>query len=137
MLSLDLLRQILDGIGYRDWSFDCGSFAGGPSWLRVIFTDQDRVTGRWSTQYGRRWVIEETATDSDVVRTAWLAVLTAEEHEARESFSHYGRAIFSPHLCVGYLRAASDEQARNQARDWTAPTPARHPDSHQPESSAD
>jgi hypothetical protein len=38
------------------------------------------------------------------VRTALKAVLTAEEHEARERFLFRGRAIFGPNIDVDGLR---------------------------------
>lgn len=47
--------------------------------------------------HGRKWLLSQHMTDSEVVQTALLAVLTAEEHEARERFRYKGQAIYGPH----------------------------------------
>jgi len=52
---------------------------------------------------GRWWRLSEHMTDSEVVQTAWLAVLTWVEHEAREAFTFDGVTVFDPHLDVHEL----------------------------------
>jgi hypothetical protein len=54
---------------------------------------------------GRRWPIDRQATAGEVVQTALKAVLTWEEHEARERFRWRGRSIFSPHQDLNALYA--------------------------------
>ena len=49
------------------------------------------------------------ATRSEVVQTALKCVLTSVEHEARESFTYRGRAIFGPHLDVDVLHSLLGE----------------------------
>jgi hypothetical protein len=43
------------------------------------------------------------------VQTALKAVLTAEEHEAREQFFYRGGAVFGPHINVDRLWTIADE----------------------------
>jgi hypothetical protein len=106
MLSLNDIKHILAEIRYKDWNFDV---IQGPNtaydWpsvspmLRVRFTDPE--TG--VTQKGRKWVLSYHMTKSEVVLTALKAVLTAEEHEARELFRYRGSKIFNPHINVDKL----------------------------------
>jgi hypothetical protein len=55
---------------------------------------------RWN---GRKWFLSNHMTRSEVVQTAFKAVLTAEEHEAREHFKYRGQSIFDPHYDVDKL----------------------------------
>ena len=41
--------------------------------------------------------------DGEIVQTAFKAVLTALEHEARENFTYRGHSIFDPHWDVEKL----------------------------------
>lgn len=46
---------------------------------------------------GRKFYISEHMVDSEIIQTALLAVLTFEEHEARENFLFDGRRPYGPH----------------------------------------
>ncbi len=52
---------------------------------------------------GRHWRLSEHMTDGELVQTAFKAIMTALEHEARERFTYKGKAIFGPHLDVDKL----------------------------------
>lgn len=54
-------------------------------------------------QSGRRWVLAPSMTKSEIVQTAFKAVLTFAEHEIREQFTYKGQAIFGPHFDVDQL----------------------------------
>lgn len=54
----------------------------------------------WS---GRKWRLSEHMTDGEVVQTAFLAVKTALEHEARERFTFDGVSVFDPHYDIHKL----------------------------------
>ena len=92
------LLAILDEINYRDWSFAVGVESRGFT-LQVQF----RAGTAGEEQRGRKWRISEHMTRSEVVQTALMAVLAAEEHEARERFLYRGEAIFFPHFDVDDL----------------------------------
>jgi len=72
------------------------------------------VTGeKWSWN-GRWWRLSPHMTDSEVVATAFKAVLTALEHEARESFKFKGQAVYDSHLSVHQLaQLSADRKARD------------------------
>lgn len=49
-------------------------------------------------QFARKWYISPYMTDSEIVRTAYLAVQQAEMHEVAERFTYCGSRIFDPHM---------------------------------------
>jgi len=93
VLSMYGLKQLLAEVSYRDWLFHVEQLGGG-FFLQVRFKAPDRPL------HGRKWYVSSFATESEIVQTALLAVLTAEEHEARERFLFCGLAIYGPHLCA-------------------------------------
>jgi hypothetical protein len=92
MITLEGLHAVLAEIKYRDWRFVVRSCGEG-FLLQVEFTDHAGDVWR-----GRKLYVSPHSTRSEVVQTALLAVLIAEEHEAREQFQYRGEAIFAPHF---------------------------------------
>lgn len=68
------------------------------SWLRV--KGEDREEGPWA---GRKWYLSPHMTDSEVVQTAFAAVMAAMEHEVREKFRFGNASPFNPHFHVDDL----------------------------------
>lgn len=87
------ILAILADISYKDWEF---RLAPDDSWMQIVF--RDPATGEM--QHCRKWRLSPHMTRSEVVQTALKAVLSAEEHEAREKFLYLGESIFSPHYDV-------------------------------------
>src|SRR5258708_5406117 len=52
---------------------------------------------------GRKWRLSTHMTKGEIVQTALLAVIQAQEHEIREHFLYKGKAIFGPHYDVDVL----------------------------------
>jgi hypothetical protein len=63
------------------------------------------VSGAPKPWSGRKWRLSVHMTDGEIVQTAWLAVVTALEHEAREQFKYKGEAVFDPHYDIDKLVA--------------------------------
>ncbi len=99
----DRFRAVLSKLTYKDWQFYLGIIDPSHFFLQVRFFE-DKVP-----HHGRKWLLSQFMTDSEVVQTALLAVLTAEEHEARERFKYNGQAIYGPHQ-------NADDLARYPAR---------------------
>ena len=98
-MNVGKVRTILDRIRYKHWHFHVGD-----GWLQVRFSNEDaEIPGGRYVQYGRKWRLSEHMTTSEIVQTALMAVLAAEEHEAREAFKYRGHAIFGPHLDIEAL----------------------------------
>ena len=108
-------RQILADISYRDWTFHVGR-DGERCYLQVRFEELDPETGRVEPWGGRKWFLSPHMTRSEVVQTALKAVLTAEEHEARERFRYRGRAIFGPHYDVDRLWELAGDRDHQDVR---------------------
>lgn len=72
-------------------------------YLQVRATSPCNVTGKPMEWGGRKWFLSPYMTKSEVVQTAFKAVLTAVEHETREQFTYRGQPIFDPHYDVDKL----------------------------------
>jgi hypothetical protein len=99
----EMLRATIDRLSYKDWTFRIEKDGIGLWFLQVRFQDEDVVTRAVKNHGSRKWRMSMHMTRSEIVQTALKAVLTAEEHEARERFLYVGRAIFGPHLNVDTL----------------------------------
>lgn len=94
------------------WGLETGSaligFGDGKTsvnyWLRVKAISPDNDTGLMAPWTGRKYVLSQRATISEIIQTALLAYLTALEHEAREQFTWRGVRVFDPHLDVRWAR---------------------------------
>jgi hypothetical protein len=60
-------------------------------------------TGKPLDWTGRKWRLSEHMSDGEVVQTAFKAVLTALEHEARELFTYRQVSVFDPHYDIEKL----------------------------------
>lgn len=113
MTRQDVVR-LLSHVTYKDWTFIVGETMER-LWLQVSFPAKEgEAEKEW---HGRKWLLSEHMTGSEVIQTALKAVLTAEEHEAREAFMFSGRAIFGPHISLNALwNAAPNLEERNENR---------------------
>jgi len=90
-MTEESIAALVAEIEYKDWSIRALPHHG-TLYLRVSFERGDQL------HVGRRWPLSLHMTKSEIVQTALLAVLTAEEHETREAFHFRGRAVFGPHF---------------------------------------
>lgn len=49
---------------------------------------------------GRKWMLSQHMTESEITYTAFNAIVAAEEHETRELFLYEGVAVCGPHASV-------------------------------------
>lgn len=106
--TLQEIESILANVAYK------------PGWqLRVIEKRSDVVLCQWVfaapdinngdanacavPQFCRKWFVSLYSTDSEVVRTAYLAVVQAEMHEVNENFTYKNARIFDPHTNLDAL----------------------------------
>jgi len=68
--------------------------------LQVTYNEADVDTGMIEQQYSRKWFVADDATESDVVDTAFAAVMRSYDHVVQEHFLYKGKRIFSPHFSV-------------------------------------
>jgi len=69
-------------------------------YLQVIYFEPDIDTGQVELQKSRKWVIELDASETDVVHTAFAAVMRSYDHVVQEHFTYKGKRIYSPHFSV-------------------------------------
>ena len=105
-MNREEMELILTHVTYKRWSFHVEE-RGDHLFLQCRWTEPDLVTGIVEVQHGRKWILSRHMTKSEVVTTAFKAVLTAEEHETREQFRYRGRMIFGPHFDVDTLHGAA------------------------------
>jgi len=117
-MTREEICDIIADVEYKDWSVKLGwSGADRDLYLQVVFQAPDTTTrGRPMVQKGRKWRLSRWMTRSEVVQTLLKAILTAEEHEARERFRYRGRAIFGPHLDVEALWESAGRQEKRRDR---------------------
>lgn len=95
---LDRFRGIIASVTYKDWLFHIGG-TEGHWYLQVRFPTTDVQRPNVVTeQHGRKWWLSSHMTESEILQTALMAVLAAEEHEARERFLVEGVAVAGPHF---------------------------------------
>lgn len=93
---------MLTKVQFKDWIFKIGDDEGR-MYLQVQFRAACSTTSEVMDWAGRKWFLSPYMTDSELIGTAFKAVMTAVEHEAREEFRYKGRAIFGPHIGVQAL----------------------------------
>lgn len=104
MLALKDMRAIVGEIAFDGWRFMVRKDRSRP-YLQVSACGRCNVTGGALDWTGRKWFLSPHMTRSEVVQTAFKAVMTAVEHETRERFAWRGRAIFGPHFDIDQLHA--------------------------------
>lgn len=97
-MTLEYLQSVLSRIKYKDVKFVCNDEPSETLWIQCQYPVIDQ--GKSRTAKGRRWVIESDWSDWQVSGTALKAVLTLEEHEAREQFLYNGVSVFYPHYDI-------------------------------------
>jgi hypothetical protein len=96
-LTLGDLNTMLGEINYKHHRFMVETTEGG-FFIRTRCEEPDIRNGEMAVQFGRRWFIPNNTSRGDVVRTAFKAIMTWEEHEVREYFLYRGQRIFDPHF---------------------------------------
>lgn len=113
MLNRNDIGLIVHQIEYKDWKFVIGaenSFAEQDLYLQIQFYAQDNSEHCKcipELQKCRKWRLSPYMTETEIVRTAWKAVLAAEEHEAGENFKYCSQTPFNPHISIDGLMEAS------------------------------
>lgn len=77
--------------------------------MQVAQRVRDVETDEWKEYRGRKWYISSHMCKSELVQTAFKAVMTFYEHEIRENFTYKGKRVFGPHFDVEELVAIADK----------------------------
>jgi hypothetical protein len=86
------------------WEWEIEELPMDKGWLvNTTFKRPDTDTGIMGTGRGRQEFIAKGATESGVVKTAWLLAELIVRHELMEAFRYRGVRIFDPHHTVEEL----------------------------------
>jgi len=118
LISLEMLKKIVSKIKYKDWTFHLDKMEKG-FYVQVRFNEADIRSGKIELQHGRKWYISPFVTEDEIVRTCFLAVLTASEHEIREQFSFENNLVFGPHIAVKSLVGVASKKVLRQVQEAT------------------
>lgn len=84
--------------------------------VNLTYERPDTFTGAIGIGRGREEIVREGATESFVVKTAWVLLHMLVTHELMEALTYRGRRLFNPHHTVDDLALAADAWSkRNQA----------------------
>jgi len=109
--NLMRLNKLLRNVKYKNHQFRVVSKPGLDGFLlQSRFSAPCQFQKSETMQAGRKWYLSPYMTRSEVIQTAFKAVLTAEEHEVRESFLFKGQAIFGPHIDVEWWAKAMNKK---------------------------
>lgn len=107
MLSTDQILAIVYDIKYLDWEIAVDLLDPNESdrlYLQVrVKNGIDNTNGAPYSWKGRKWALSHHMTETEIVKTALVAIKAAVEHEALENFKYKGVTIFDPHISVDDL----------------------------------
>jgi hypothetical protein len=89
-------------------------------YIQVVYEPSSTTCGKGTSWRGRKWYLSEHMLMDEVVKTAYLAIRTAVEHEVMEGFLISGHRVFDPHTPYDVLM---DAGMREVKREDGAPEP--------------
>jgi len=98
-MSFEQLNAILEKIRYKNWKLiaqiytDCYVI----KWVFLEKNVTDSYDNNLYEQHCRKWFISKHSTESEVIRSAYLAAIQAEMHECAEQFQFDNVRLFDPH----------------------------------------
>jgi len=123
------LRRIFDRISFApscvnmEWRWEIEELHTSPDgalkgWLvNTTFRRPDTETGVIGVGRGRQELIARGASESGVVKTAWLLAELIVRHELMEAFLYRGVRIFDPHHTVDELSMPHRARQEGSPRD--------------------
>lgn len=99
------IKAVTDAIRYPGGAFRVASAGANGYSIQFVrdLPNTHNAKAPATPQSGRKWLVSKWAVAGEVLQTAFMAVLTFEEHEVRENFRYKGRAVFGPHLTLTAL----------------------------------
>lgn len=120
MYTVQEIRDIVAKCSFEDWLIEV-RMDGTRPYLQVhVLNGKDSETGLPMEWTGRKWMLSPHMCKNEIITTAFKAVMTAMEHEVRESFRYKGAAIFNPHMDPDALVDFVSNRANIQERENVA-----------------
>jgi hypothetical protein len=116
------VQKIIDCIDLGEILYDRPTFKlmkkGNGFLLQLVYMEPD--TGGLTPpakgskpviQKARKWYVSPYSTDTEIVRTAYKAVMTSLEHRLGEHFRYNNQKVYSPHFSIITLETIAEEGA--------------------------
>lgn len=97
--TVEQIREIVEQVSFKDRTFLVAPLGHG-AYLQVQYWEKDIDTGIVALQKSRKWYISKFATETEIVETAFAAVMRSMAHVVKEHFTYQGRRVYSPHFDV-------------------------------------
>ena len=97
------LEALLEKVECGNFAFVLGVHKFVAPYLQIVFESKCNRTKITEVQYCRKWALQYTMTDTEVIRTAYLAAQQASLHEFNEQFKYKGVDIYNPHISIDAL----------------------------------
>ena len=109
MKTLKDIKKIIEDVNFKDWQIYVNKSHDSRMYLQIIFTAPCVTTKEMLEQKCRKWWLSPYMTETEIVGTAYKAVVAAMDHEVREHFTYKNRTIYNPHFEVNDLIKLSDK----------------------------
>lgn len=118
-MTLEQIGEIIQNTHYKGWQFEITELNDQQSILvkPVFRSNNHNEKGYMEQVEGRNWYLNCDMSESEIVKTLWLAVKTAEEHEMRKSFTYRGYRIFDPMININDLEEVAPTKKRKSSPD--------------------
>lgn len=114
VILISRMTQIIQDTDFMDYQFFTELTGAGEVTVRARYQEPDTYTNEPSEQLTRRWILNPSMTDSELVSTLFKCAITSMEHRTREAFQYKKARIYGPHFHVDDLvRLCIDEQREN------------------------
>lgn len=113
--TLESLEKIIAEIICGELDFVVREHGNAP-YLQIFLDAPDISTGEMEEQACRKWVLQFTMSNTEVVRTAYKAAEAAMIHELQEQFRYRGVRVYDPHLDVEQLVKFLDREGLQDMR---------------------
>jgi hypothetical protein len=113
--TLESLEEIIDEVICGEMNFIIKMHNDAP-YLQIFFDAPDVDTGEIEEQACRKWVLQLTMSNTEVVRTAYKAAEAVMIHELQEHFRYRGARVYDPHLDVEQLVKFLDREGLQDIR---------------------
>lgn len=118
MMTRQEMQETLGLIKHPNMKFELMFDDEYRGYLRVTAAVIDVLKLKATTQNGRWWRLSPNMVPSELVQTAFKAVLTWQEHEAREHFTYKGQKVLGPHLDLDLVaELLQEDELRESVRE--------------------
>lgn len=94
------VQGVLNHVSFPEYTFRIVFADDLAIFVQGEYYEEDTVTSKVELQKTRLWLVADTDTEDEIVRTLFKLVMTSMEHKAREWFKYDDVAVMNPHFKV-------------------------------------